>query len=291
MKTTFVSRIAVLVAAVFVAACGGGGGGGAPTPTPTASPPTAALLSVSPATGATVKANTISDIAITVDLTVIDATRSDASKASLLCDNNPISFTSASSLSADGKTMSLTLTPKAVTALVGATYQCTLSGDIVTTGPGGTVTTTGSTSFGVTSTCTAPAVWTQGINTCVKPLLVAATGFYKIPANCTSAVQSCFKDSVSQMSAVDGGVDSSGDSITYLAFLNNSGYWNVLPFHTKDGTRAGPDITGGYAVELDTFWGAGGGGVITHQKGVQSWVCWNISEVGQATQVTCPTTP
>ncbi len=100
------------------------------------------------------------------------------------------------------------------------------------------------------------------------------------------------------MSAVAGGVDSSGNSITWLAFRNTTvagngvtGLWNLLPFYSKDGSRAGtnnPDITGGYTVELDTFWVASLGSIIIHQKGISANVCWNISEVGMESQVTCP---
>ncbi len=297
---TFVSTAAALLAAILMAACGGGGGGGSSSaPAPSGPAPTASLLSVSPATGETIKANAIDEVTITVELTVTDATKSDASKISLQCDNAAITFTSTSSLSGDGKTMAVTLAPAATSSLVGATYQCTMSGDVVTTGPGGTVPTTISTSFSVASTCTAPAVWTQGINTCVTPIGVLATGFYQLPAGCTQATQACFTSAVSSLSAADsGGTDSTGGHVTWLAFRNTTvagnvtGLWNILPFHTKDGTRAGtnnPDISGGYTVELDAFWGSEDG-VIIRQK--DTMTCSDISVAGSvtrtATPVACP---
>lgn len=279
----FMSKTAAFMAAILVAACGGGGGGGS-TQANTAPAPTASLLSVSPATGATVTANSIDGVPITVKFSVTDALTSDTSKVALSCNNNPVPFKSASSLSADGKTMTVVFSPTAVPALVGQNYQCTLSGDLTVTGPGGTGATHGNTSFGVTSTCTAPTVWTPSINICVTPTLVGATGFYQLPANCTSTTQSCFKDSVPKMSAV-----AAGSSTTWLAFLNNAGRWGLLPFQTKDGSAVGvTDTTGGYSVELDRFWGNPDGSVTIHQKGISTAVCWNITTAGAETQASCP---
>lgn len=144
MKTRFTGLFAVAMAvALLLSACGGGGGGGGAVTSPTPLP-TATLSSTVPAPGETGVARGVKPA---ITLAVSNATSSDGSKLSLLCTSRTISFTSASALSADAKSMTVTLTPQADAILAGD--NCTLSGDVSTIGSGGTVKTTISTSFSI----------------------------------------------------------------------------------------------------------------------------------------------
>ena len=147
--------VALLAGTVFLASCGGGGGGGTPTPAPTPTPtptpvPQVTLSSVVPASGA---AGVARDVKPVITLTVTNATASDGSKLALICASRTITFTAASALSTDAKTMTVTLTPQASAILTGD--NCTLAGDVTTTGAGGTAKTSINTSFSIYATTVA----------------------------------------------------------------------------------------------------------------------------------------
>lgn len=162
MKTKFTDLFTVAIAVALLSACGGGGGGGGTTPgsggtTPSAPAPTplptATLSLIVPATG---EAGVARGVKPVITLAVSNATSSDASKLSFLCANRTITFTSTSAFSADAKSVAVTLTPQTDAILAGDT--CTLSGDVSTTGPGGTVKTTISTSFSIYAVKSASAL-------------------------------------------------------------------------------------------------------------------------------------
>ena len=157
--------LAVFLAATLgLASCGGGGGtadagsgtggsgtgigngGGGTSPVITVPDPAAltlaALSSLAPASGATGIAR---DITPVITLAVRNATSSDGAKLSMVCNTRAIPFTSASALSADAKTMTVTLTPQAGAILAGD--ACTMTGNVSTSGPKGSVNTTIGTSF------------------------------------------------------------------------------------------------------------------------------------------------
>ena len=150
---TFKLMVSGFALAALVA-CGGGGGGTstpsptpvptpAPTPTPTPIPlPQATLSSVVPANGATGVAR---DVKPVITLAVANATSSDGSKLSLISTSRTITFVATGALSADAKTVTVTLTPQTGAILAGDI--CTLTGDVSTTGTGGTTKTAISTSF------------------------------------------------------------------------------------------------------------------------------------------------
>lgn len=153
----WLAAVAVLTGTVFIAGCGGGGGGGISTPTPTpTSLPQVTLLSVVPASGATGVAR---DVKPVITLAVTNATASDASKLALICTTRAISFAATSALSTDAKTMTVTLTPQANTILAGD--NCSLAGDVSTTGAGGAVKTAISTSFAIQA---APVAVAKGLS-------------------------------------------------------------------------------------------------------------------------------
>src|SRR3989344_2806649 len=277
MKIKLVGLCAVFMTALVLFGCGGGGGGGGalssttPTPTPSAPlAPTATLASVTPASGATDVATNVSPV---FNLSVTDAASSDASQLSLLCNSKTVAFTSASALSTDGKTMTVTLTP--TTGAIVLSDLCTISGDITTTGPGGTVITTVGISFSVVApTCTAPAIWTPGINTCVSPMGVKVVGTNQLPVGCDSSSFQCFKDAVESgavKAVASGGTDNTGPPIVFLYFKNTTatakttGLWNVLPFHMADGSYSWVDIPGGFTDEIDAVWGSPKGAIF-HTK-------------------------
>ena len=296
MKKANVTKCAVIMAAIALTSCGGGGGGGdagntsvsttppsGPTPIPK---PTASLLSITPATGARIVSNDGSGISVVFKLTVTNADTSDASKLSFLCNSKVTAFTATSPVASGVSTS--TIIPTSNLALG---ERCTVSGDITTTGAGGSVKTPVSTSLSVVSSCVAPAcvagsVWTPSMNTWVAPKMVRASYFYQLPANCTQSTQQCFKDAIPHMSAVDSdGTNSTGDHTTWLLFRGSSSLQNVLPFYTKNGLRAYADITGGYTSEIDGVWGSAHG-IIERQKSSQT--CFEITVAGAGTPIACP---
>jgi len=99
------------------------------------------------------------DVKPVITLTVANATSSDGSKLSLLCTSRTITFTSVSTLSGDAKSMDVTLTPQAGAILAGDT--CSLTGDVSTTGTGGTVKTAIGTSFTIVA---APVAVAKGLS-------------------------------------------------------------------------------------------------------------------------------
>lgn len=132
--------------ALLLAACGGGGGGGSGgsgSGASSAPSPTTTVSFYSPANGAT---GVAIGTPIIIKLAVADATSSDASSVLWICGGKTVSFTSASSLSSDGTTMTITMTP-AVNAS-SASDVCTYNGGVTTTGPGGSI----KTSVGATYT-------------------------------------------------------------------------------------------------------------------------------------------
>ncbi len=142
----WLSVIVTLASTLVLASCGGGGGGGTavtPTPTPTQTPQ-ATLASIVPASGATGVAR---DVKPVITLTVANATSSDGSKLALVCGGKTIAITAVSVLSADTKSMTVTLTPQG--GAVQAGDSCTLAGDVSTAGAGGTAKTTISTAFSI----------------------------------------------------------------------------------------------------------------------------------------------
>lgn len=289
MKIKLASLCAVFMIAL-VSGCGGGGGGSPATPTPTTTQAPAPTASLSAAPSTTLVASDGSGLSIVIKLSITNADSSDASKLVLLCNNKPILFTSNSVVVSGVSTSTIVPT---VSLTIGE--NCTLSGDITTTGAGGSVKTPISTAFTVASSCTAPAVATPGINACVTPMGINAVktmGFHQLPAGCTQSTQQCFKDAIPHMAAADsGGTNSTGDHITWLAFRNTTvvgsitGLWNVLPFYTKNGLRAAADIGGGYTDEIDGVWGSSNG-VIKRQKNSQT--CFEITVAGTATSIACP---
>lgn len=130
--------VTAVITAGLLAGCGGSGSGGT-TPDdsvpdgPAVMPePTARLLSLSPANGETVT----SDVKPVIVLSVTHASAiNPTSGPTLLCNSRKIPFTQASSLSADGKVMTITLSPQAGAILLGE--SCTVSGEITPTGQGG----------------------------------------------------------------------------------------------------------------------------------------------------------
>jgi hypothetical protein len=155
----WMSIMVTLAGTLGLAGCGGGGGGGAtavtPTPTPTPTPQ-ATLTSIVPSTGAT---GIALDIKPVITLAISNATSSDATALSFVCSTRKIAFTSAAVLSTDGKTGTITLTPAASSVLAGD--SCSITGDVSTSGAGGTVKTTVNTSFSIFS---APVSVAKGLS-------------------------------------------------------------------------------------------------------------------------------
>lgn len=142
----FATTFAVFLTALTLAACSGGGGSGG-TVAPPPPLPTATLSSIAPATGEAGVARTVNPV---ITLAISNAASSDASGLSLACTSGTISFTAASAVSADAKSLTVTLTPQTNAIVPGD--ACTLSGDVSTTGSGGTVKTAINTSFSVYTT-------------------------------------------------------------------------------------------------------------------------------------------
>ena len=124
---------------LLLSACGGGGAGTdggtqgeVKLPAPIAS--VSAYLPVNQAIGVTV------GTPITISLSVANATSSDPSKVTWICAGKTIAFTATSSLSADGATLTVTMTP--ATNASSAGDVCAYQGAVTTVGPGGQVNTT-----------------------------------------------------------------------------------------------------------------------------------------------------
>lgn len=163
-------RIALFIASSAVAsltACGGGGATAVVSPpvtlpvttvpsnTPTLPSntlplvaPMVTLLNVYPKTGDT---NIVKDVRPTISLAAPLGTVSDGTQLALSCKAGRIAFTATSALSPDFKIVTVTLVPKKASITIGD--SCTVVGNIITTGTGGTTTTVVITSFTI---CAAP---------------------------------------------------------------------------------------------------------------------------------------
>ena len=80
-----------------------------------------------------------------ISLAVTNASSSDAGGVSWICGSKSVSFTSASTLSLDGATMTVTMTPTAVTST--PNVNCAYSGNLTTAGQGGNIMTPVSASY------------------------------------------------------------------------------------------------------------------------------------------------
>jgi hypothetical protein len=134
-KLMSLSAVFMIVSVLAVSACGG------KKSAATSDPTTASLSSVVPASAAT---NVTANTPVVFTLAVNNATSSDGSQLSYQCNSATVLFTPASALT--GNTMTVTLTPTA-TAQIFTVIPCTVSGNITTTGPGGSVTTAINLSF------------------------------------------------------------------------------------------------------------------------------------------------
>lgn len=179
-------------------------------PTSTSDAPTAQVTHITPENGSghVILDQNFGGATVNFQLAVTNATSSDASKLSFLCNGRVISFTTFSNfqlnpttLANDGKYMNVQVTPLLSTAIHDGD-TCTVSGDIATTGTNGTVKTAVSTTFSVvapraTPTCIAPQFLSEN-SVCVYPIGVKAIGTIQLPVECFLAFVSagCFKDTV-----------------------------------------------------------------------------------------------
>jgi sugar lactone lactonase YvrE len=104
--------------------------------------PVVTLLNVYPKTGDT---NIAKDVRPTISLAAPLGTVSDGTQLALSCKAGRVAFTATSALSPDFKIVTVTLVPKKASITIGD--SCTVVGNIITTGTGGTTTTVVSTSF------------------------------------------------------------------------------------------------------------------------------------------------
>jgi len=139
------TALTAFATSALLVGCGGGSGGGssetssAPVP---AQSPIATLSSYTPANGA---AGVAIGTPLIIKLAVANATSSDASKVTWICGGKTVTFTSASSLSSDAATMTITMTPAVSASSSGDV--CTYNGTVTTVGPGGSVGTPVGTSY------------------------------------------------------------------------------------------------------------------------------------------------
>lgn len=134
------SRIAItfvmFATSLILAACSGGGGGSgnsgaSSTPSPS---PTASVSFYSPSNGET---GVAIGTPIIIKLAVANATSSDPTNVTWICGGKTVSFTSASSLSSDSMTMTITMTPAVNSSSAGDV--CDYNGTVTTMGPGGSI--------------------------------------------------------------------------------------------------------------------------------------------------------
>lgn len=194
MKTKsalFLIAFVVALALLVLPGCGGGGGNSGPSVTPVG-PPTATLLSVTPASGAT---NVAENVRPTFEFGTNFSAQSTGSGLVFLCSGRVVMFGQGSS--STEKTSTLTLDPTFGAVVVGDV--CTVKGPVVTTDNAGiTVTTQVDLTFTITlprPQCEAPAVRIPGLNVCLYPSAIEVAGTHQlVPATCVFPSQSCFKD-------------------------------------------------------------------------------------------------
>lgn len=296
MKTLKMLIFSALVA--VLTGCGGGGGGSTPasTPGPVTPAPTVTLSWVSPADGVTGVADDLNSVVFA--LAVTNATASDASKLTFLCNSKSVAFVPGSALTVDGKSMVVSVSPKAGANLAGET--CTISGGIVTTGPGGTVTTVVNTSFTfavavvVAPTCVAPQSWNANTKSCGYPGGLWVESSKQLPTGCVDSTQQCFKDVAK---VVTSGIVLTGlnSRPVEFAFYQNVGpLWRELLIYADDGTVVdivGNMVAGGSSAEIDKVMGTPTG-LIVHQKatGICAEATWDVvaKKLAVAILPTCP---
>ncbi len=124
----------MFVTSLIFAACSGGGGGNSGASSTPSSPPIAAVSFYSPANGET---GVAIGTPIVIKLTVANATSSDPANVTWICGGKTVAFASASSLSSDAMTMTITMTPALNSSSAGDV--CDYNGTITTMGPGGSI--------------------------------------------------------------------------------------------------------------------------------------------------------
>src|SRR5487761_2608562 len=103
-----------LASTLLLAACGGGSGGTSGGTSAATAPPPSLPTAGNPVYSPTVGApNVPTNVIPTLTLSVTNASGTDGGAATFQCNNQMIVFKSASSLSADAKTVTVTFTPAA----------------------------------------------------------------------------------------------------------------------------------------------------------------------------------